>query len=98
MSEFSIRLARSEDAEAFPAVERAAAVLFADDPDCAEIDFDAVRSAADYRRLIARGHCLVAESGDRIVGFLATQPCGRELHICEMDVHPDCQGQGIGAA
>ncbi|MCP2018678.1 MAG: GNAT family N-acetyltransferase [Erythrobacter sp.] len=97
MSEFSIRLARSEDAEAFPAVERAAAVLFADDPDCAEIDFDAVRSAADYRRLIARGHCLVAERGERIVGFLATQPCGRELHICEMDVHPGCQGQGIGA-
>ena len=97
MSAFSIRLARPGDAEHLPAIERAAAVLFAEDPAAADMDFDEVWTAAEHRRLIARGHCLVAEKDDHIVGFLATQPFGRELHIWEMDVHPDAQGQGIGA-
>ena len=97
MNGFSIRLARREDAEHLPAIERAAAVLFEGDPDCAELDFDDVWTAEEHRGLIAKGHCLVAEKGGRIVGFIATQPFGRELHICEMDVHPDAQGQGIGS-
>ncbi|QYJ06897.1 GNAT family N-acetyltransferase [Qipengyuania flava] len=97
MSGFSVRLARAEDAQHLPAIERAAAVLFADDPAAADMDFDEVWSEQEHRSLIAKGHCLVAEMGERIVGFLATQPFGRELHIWEMDVHPDAQGQGIGA-
>ena len=35
MSAFSIRLARPEDAEALPGIEREAATAFADDPDSA---------------------------------------------------------------
>ncbi|MEX0342556.1 MAG: GNAT family N-acetyltransferase [Erythrobacter sp.] len=97
MSGFSIRLARPEDAEHLPEIERAAAVLFAKDPDCAEFDLEEVWSAQEHRSLIGKGHCLVAEIEARIVGFLATQPFGRELHIWEMDVHPDAQGRGIGA-
>ena len=38
MSAFSIRLARPEDAEALPGIEREAATAFADDPDSAAID------------------------------------------------------------
>ena len=38
MSAFSIRLARPEDAEALPGIEREAATAFADDPDSAEPD------------------------------------------------------------
>ncbi|QKG70426.1 GNAT family N-acetyltransferase [Erythrobacter mangrovi] len=97
MSDWRIRLARPADADHLPEIERAAAILFADDPDCAAFDLDDVWSAQEHRKLIARGHCLVAEVGDRIVGFLTTQPFGHELHIWEMDVHPDMQGQGIGA-
>jgi GNAT superfamily N-acetyltransferase len=96
MSGWRIRLARPEDAEALPDIERAAAILFADDPDCVRLDLEDVWAAKEHRSLIARGHCLVAEMGADVIGFLATQPFGRELHIWEMDVHPDHQGQGIG--
>lgn len=97
MRDFSIRLARPADAEHLPEIERAAGVLFADDPDCADFDLDDVWTEEEHRRLIARGHCLVAECDNRLVGFLASQPFGRELHIWEMDVHPDQQGRGIGS-
>src|SRR3546814_19237766 len=30
-------------------------------------------------------------------GFLIAEPCGSELHICEMNVHPAHQRRGIGA-
>ena len=62
MSAFSIRLARPEDAEALPGIEREAATAFADDPDSAAIDPARVIPADEHRRLIARGHCLVAEA------------------------------------
>jgi GNAT superfamily N-acetyltransferase len=52
---------------------------------------------AQHRRLIAKGHCLVVLSGDQIVGFLASEPFRRELHIREVSVHSDYQGHGIGA-
>lgn len=97
MSEWHIRLAREADAEFLPEIERAAAVLFKNDPDCAKIDMEDVWTEAEHRSLIAKGHCLVAETVDRIVGFLAAQPFGRELHIWEMDVHPELQGQGVGS-
>ena len=76
MSAFSIRLARPEDAEALPGIEREAATAFADDPDSAAIDSARVIPADEHRRLIARGHCLVAEAQGDIVGFLAARPCG----------------------
>ena len=97
MSAFSIRLARPEDAEALPGIEREATTAFADDPDSAAIDSARVIPADEHRRLIARGHCLIAEAQGDIVGFLAARPCGREVHIQEMDVLPRWQGQGIGA-
>ena len=97
MSAFSIRLARPEDAEALPGIEREAATAFANDPDSAAIDSARVIPADEHRRLIARGHCLIAEAQGDIVGFLAARPCGREVHIQEMDVLPRWQGQGIGA-
>lgn len=97
MSDWRIRLARPADADFLPAIERRAAELFRDDPDCARLDFDDVWTAQEHRRLIAKGHCLIAEVGEEVVGFLATQPFGRELHLWEMDVLPAFQGRGIGA-
>ena len=95
--DWSLRLARPEDAELMPAIESAAAALFADDPDLAGLDFDEVWEPSELRSLIRRGHCLVSHVGDEMVGFLVTQPFGRELHIWEMDVLPAFQGRGIGA-
>ncbi|MBI1402307.1 MAG: GNAT family N-acetyltransferase [Porphyrobacter sp.] len=93
-ADWSLRLARAEDAAALPGIERAAAVAFAGEP---SVDPLRTRSEADYARLIRRGHCLVAHVGERPAGFLAAEPFGRELHIWEMDVLPAFQRRGIGA-
>nr|WP_298930734.1 GNAT family N-acetyltransferase [uncultured Erythrobacter sp.] len=94
---WSLRLARPDDAEAMPAIEVAASALFADDPDLADLDFDDHWEPDELRALIRKGHCLVSFVGDEMVGFLAAQPFQRELHIWEMDVLPAHQGMGIGA-
>ena len=91
---WTLRLARPEDAEAMPEIERAAAVAFAGEP---SIDPARTRSKADYARLIRRGHSLAAHVGDAMAGFLVAQPFSRELHIWEMDVAPAFQRRGIGA-
>lgn len=91
---WSLRLARPADAEAMPAVERAAATAFADEP---SIDPARTRSPEDFARLIRRGHSLVAHVRDTMAGFLVAQPFSRELHIWEMDVAPTFQRRGIGA-
>ncbi|RZV31242.1 MAG: N-acetyltransferase [Sphingomonadaceae bacterium] len=97
MSDWSLRLARPDDALAWPAIERAAGEMFRDDPGLSEIDFDKSRDASDLRGLIRKGHCLAAHLGERPIGFLATEPFRRELHIWEVSVHPDGQRKGIGA-
>jgi GNAT superfamily N-acetyltransferase len=93
-ADWSLRLARPGDAEAMPAIKRSTAALFADEPSMNALRS---RSAADYARLIRRGHSLVAHVGEALAGFLVAQPFGRELHIWEMDVAPAFQRRGIGS-
>lgn len=95
--DWSLRLARPADAAQMPQIEKAASVLFADDPHLATLDFGDLWEEAELASLIRKGHCLVAHVGERMAGFLVTQPFRRELHIWEMDVHPDFQQRGIGA-
>lgn len=97
MSDWSLRLARPDDADAMPAIERAAAELFRSDPDLAGSDFDDVWEPDELRPLIRKGHCLVVHVGDELAGFLASEPFRRELHIHEMSVDPRFQQRGIGA-
>lgn len=96
-ADWHLRLARPEDADHWPAIERAAAQAFRADPGLAGIDLDHTWQTDDLRRLIRKGHCLTAHLGERAVGFLAAQPFQRELHIWELSVHPDAQRRGIGA-
>ncbi|QFT78892.1 GNAT family N-acetyltransferase [Erythrobacter sp. THAF29] len=97
MSDWKLRLARLEDADAMPAIERAASALFKTDPELADLDPDDVWEADELRRLIRKGHCLVALVDGEMAGFLASEPFRRELHIWEMDVAPQYQRHGIGA-
>jgi GNAT superfamily N-acetyltransferase len=92
--DWSLRLARPADAAAMPKIEHAAAIAFAD---IAGVDITRTRSEADFARLIRKGHCLVAYVGERMAGFIVTEPFSRELHIWEMDVLPEYQRRGIGA-
>lgn len=98
MSEWHIRLARKDDAEAFHQVEEDAATLLREEPSLEGIPVPPSSSAAHYRVLIGKGHCLAATSGDAIVGFAAAGSVGRELHLHELSVARSHQGRGIGAA
>ncbi|NQX94455.1 MAG: GNAT family N-acetyltransferase [Erythrobacter sp.] len=97
MTDWSLRLARAQDAKAMPPIESAAGELFQ------QIEGLAGLAGADpipvekLQRFIRKGHCLVAHVGERMAGFLVNEPFRRELHIWELNVHPDCQQMGIGA-
>ncbi|MDN3646456.1 GNAT family N-acetyltransferase [Pontixanthobacter aestiaquae] len=97
MNGWSLRLARPDDADALPAIELSAGTLFTSDPDLGDAAGQHAICPEQHRRLIGKGHCLVALSGDEIIGFLASEPHRRQLHIVEVSVHADYQGRGIGA-
>ncbi len=97
MSDWSLRLARSEDAEAFHSVEEDAAQLLIEEPSLAGIPVPPSRSADEYRTMIGGRHCLAATSGERVVGFAAAHRIGRELHLHELSVARDFQRKRIGA-
>lgn len=94
----AIRLARAEDADFLPGIERAAGARFRTLPDLAWIADGEPMAPDAHRRGIAQGTCWVAETGNRRVGFLAAERAGPELHIVELSVVPQQQGQGIGRA
>jgi len=95
---WSIRLARGADAEAMPAIERAAGAMFERIEGLAGIAGQHTVPIERLLRYIARGHCLVAVREEAPIGFIVTEPFGRELHVWEFNVHPDWQGRGVGSA
>lgn len=97
MNEFSIRLARPDDADAFHRVEEDAATLLLEEPSLEGIPIPASQSSEHYRAVIARGNCLVATIEEVVVGFAAAFRIGRELHLHELSVARKHQGLGIGA-
>lgn len=98
MTNWSLRLARPDDAESFPAIEESADHLFKGIAQLEEIAAaGSMLGAQGYRRLIAKGHCLVALQEDRSIGFIATEPFRRELHMWQLAVHEDAQRLGVGS-
>lgn len=95
--DWSLRLARKVDAQFMPDIERAAGNLFQSIDGLAGIAGEHTLPVDRLQRYIRKGHCLVAHSGERMIGFLVNEPFRRELHIWEIDVHPDFQGKGVGA-
>lgn len=78
-------------------MESDAASLLAEEPSLADIDLPSAGDADHYRRLIAKGHCLSAVNGERVIGFAASERFGRELHLHELSVARRFQRLGIGA-
>ncbi|MAY18991.1 MAG: GNAT family N-acetyltransferase [Erythrobacteraceae bacterium] len=98
MTDWSLRLARPDDADSFPAIEESADHLFKGIAQLEDIAADgSLFDAQGYRRLIAKGHCLVALQGERSIGFIATEPFRRELHMWQLAVHEDAQRLGVGS-
>lgn len=96
-SDWSLRLARPDDAEAMPAIEAAAGALFSEVDGLDGLAGTHTLPVDRLQRYIRKGHCLVVHVGDAMAGFLVNEPFQRELHIWEMDVHPHYQQRGIGA-
>ena len=95
--EWAIRLARKADAETMPAIERAAGAMFERIEGLGGVAGQHTVPVERLLRYIARGHCLVAVREDAMIGFIVTEPFGRELHVWEFNVHPDWQGRGVGS-
>lgn len=97
MSEdWHLRLARPGDADQMPAIEARAGKLFDTVEGLAGLAGQHTVPVERLQRYIRKGHCLVAHVGERMAGWLANEPFGRELHIWEFNVDPDFQQQGIG--
>ena len=94
---WSLRLARKADAEAMPAIEAAAGQMFQAVEGLSDIAEGHTVPVERLERYIRKGHSLVSHVGERMAGFLVTEPFGRELHVWECSVHPDFQQRGIGA-
>ena len=98
MTDWSLRLARPDDAESFPAIEESADHLFKGIEQLEDIAAAGSQlGAKGYRRLIAKGHCLAAFQGERGIGFVATEPFRRELHMWQLAVREDAQRLGVGS-
>ena len=94
---YTLRRARVDDAEALPDIERSAARLFAQDPELTWLAAAAVTSSAEHRQHIATSPVWVVEAADTgIVGFLSAAVAGSHLHVQELSVAREAQGQGLG--
>ncbi|MBB2191271.1 GNAT family N-acetyltransferase [Gluconacetobacter azotocaptans] len=95
----TLRTARPADAPGLPDVERSAGASFLALPDLAWIASHDVMPADGHLEAIAQGTCWVTEDATGLTGFLTAGVAaedGRVLHIRELSVRADRQGQGLG--
>ncbi len=97
MSDWSLRLARPEDASALPAIEAAAAQLFRTDPQLAFLADAPTPDVESYAAILRKRRSLLASLDGAICGFLLCIPLSGELHLQELSVHPRAQRQGIAS-
>jgi GNAT superfamily N-acetyltransferase len=94
-----IRIAKTEHIGALGEIEKSAAGMFSDLDLPARLRNETV-SEQELIYAQRQGLLLVAleEDGNLPVGFAITQEAGSTLHVCELNVHPNWQRQGIGTA
>jgi GNAT superfamily N-acetyltransferase len=95
---YTVRLARETDLEHLPAIELAAATLFAAYERFQHLLSDAM-SVEEHRALCAAGRLWVtADENNQPVGFAAVELVDGHPHIQELDVHPHHGRRGLGSA
>jgi GNAT superfamily N-acetyltransferase len=92
----TVRPTRADDVTALPAIERAAAGRFRDDPALAWLAEGEVISAEQHLGYVERGLSWLALANDSPVGFILTEAHTSSLFIVELSVDLDWQGKGIG--
>jgi len=96
-ADFLVRLARPDEADALPPIERSAGNLFLGAPGLAWVADHTLTPASFYGPLIEAGTVWVAvgpEGG--AVGFLAAEAVDCDLHVWELAVHSEAQRRGLG--
>ncbi|MEM7018069.1 MAG: GNAT family N-acetyltransferase [Pseudomonadota bacterium] len=92
-----IRPTELPEANLLPDIERSAGQSFLSIPDLAWLVNHDVMSPETHREFILAETSWVAATEDNVlVGFLSAECFGDELHLWELSVHAEHQGQGIG--
>jgi len=93
-----IRPTLERDIQQLPDVERSAAQAFAGWPTLAWLAQGDVMDCVAHRAFVDAGGSWVAEDpAGRIVGFACARLVGQALHLHEISVRQDAQGQGVGS-
>jgi len=92
-----IRLTLEHDVQSLPDIERCAAQAFVGWPALAWLAEGDVMDCAEHRAFVEAGGSWVAEDpAGRIVGFACARLVGQALHLHEISVRQEAQGQGVG--
>ncbi|BBH46154.1 GNAT family N-acetyltransferase [Pseudomonas sp. KU43P] len=92
-----VRPARHEDVPQLMAIERSAARAFAQRPERAWLAQGEVLAVDAHRMFIETACSWVAENAQgELLGFICARLEGRALHIEELSVRLEAQGQGVG--
>jgi len=92
-----VRPARYEDVPHLVAIERSAAQAFAQRPELAWLAQGEVLGRDSHQAFIDSGCSWVAaQAQGQLLGFICASRQGRALHIEELSVRLEAQGQGIG--
>lgn len=92
-----IRPTLEHDVQSLPDIERSAAQAFVGWPALAWLAEGDVMDCAEHRAFVEAGGSWVAEDpAGRIVGFACARLVGQALHLHEISVRHEAQGQGVG--
>jgi GNAT superfamily N-acetyltransferase len=90
-----VRIAHADELAALPAIERAAATVFAGMGVDVVVD-DEPNDVATFARWLEGEGLFVAEVDGAVVAFAGLALVDGEAHLAEIDVLPDHHGHGIG--
>ncbi|MDZ4016718.1 GNAT family N-acetyltransferase [Pseudomonas sichuanensis] len=93
----TVRPTLATDLPLLPAIERSAAQAFRQYPTLAWLaDSEVMDEAAHAEFFLAGTSWVAVNAQDRPLGFLCANRVGAVLHIDELSVRQDAQGQGLG--
>lgn len=92
----NIRLTNGEEVHLLPEIEHSAGESFKTLPDLAWIADGDLMSTETHMKYVEKGTSWVAEIDSQLVGFLCAEAAERDLHIWEVSVRQEWQGNGIG--
>lgn len=94
----TFRLARPEDLPSLPRIELSANAVFLP-PGSTESETGRATPAESWKDLCQAGSIwVIEEDGGELIGFLAAEVEGQDIHLVEFDVRRHWQGRGLGRA